>query len=519
MNITRHLILILGDQLNLNNPALDGFDPAQDQLLMIEAREESSHVPSHKARILAFLSAMRHFADTLREHFGTSSLTYIFLEDNPHPSLTDTLISQLRHYGPQRLRCQHPGDYRLKHKITQAAQTQSITLEWRQDRHFLCSQEDFRHWAGNKRTLRMETFYRWMRQRTGILMRPDGQPEGGTWNMDQHNRAAFSAQGPGLRPANHSVLPDTITQQVITLIEQHFAHHPGQLDSFAWPVTRTDALLALQDFIDHRLSDFGHYQDAMWQDEPYLYHSLLSFALNTQLLHPREVIDAALSAYHQKLAPLNSVEGFIRQILGWREFMRGVYWLDMPDLSQVNHLNHNQPLPEFFWTGQTPMRCLSQVIGQTLATGYAHHIQRLMVIGLYATLAQIHPQQLSDWFHAIYIDATDWVQRPNVIGMATFANGGRFTSKPYIASGAYIQRMSNYCQHCPYHPQQKTGDKACPITTLYWAFLIRHQHWLTHNPRMKLMLSHLNKLNDNQQAHILSQAEQTLAQHNASCII
>lgn len=219
MNITRHLILILGDQLNLNNPALDGFDPAQDQLLMIEAREESSHVPSHKARILAFLSAMRHFADTLREHFGTSSLTYIFLEDNPHPSLTDTLISQLRHYGPQRLRCQHPGDYRLKHKITQAAQTQSITLEWCQDRHFLCSQEDFRHWAGNKRTLRMETFYRWMRQRTGILMRPDGQPEGDTWNMDQHNRAAFSAQGPGLRPANHSVLPDTITQQVITLIE------------------------------------------------------------------------------------------------------------------------------------------------------------------------------------------------------------------------------------------------------------------------------------------------------------
>lgn len=512
MNTTRHLILILGDQLSLNNPALDGFNPAQDQLLMIEASEESTHVPSHKARILAFLSAMRHFAHTLHDTYGQSSLTYIALENNPHPRLADTLTSQLRHSQPQRLICQHPGDHRLKQDITQAAQTEGIALDWCQDRHFLCSLDDFRRWAGSKRTLRMETFYRWMRQRTGILMRPDGQPEGDTWNLDQQNRAAFSAQGPGLRPAHHAVPPDAITQQVITLIEQHFAHHPGLLNSFAWPVTRPDALLALQDFIDHRLSDFGHYQDAMWQDEPYLYHSLLSFALNTQLLHPQEVIQAALDAYRQKRAPLNSVEGFIRQILGWREFMRGVYWLDMPGLSQANHLNHLQPLPDFFWTGHTPMRCLSQAIGQTLATGYAHHIQRLMVIGLYATLTQIHPQQLSDWFHAIYIDATDWVQRPNVVGMATFANGGRFTSKPYIASGAYIQRMSNYCQHCTYQPQQKTGDKACPITTLYWAFLIRHQHWLAQNPRMKLMLSHLNKLDDSQQARLLAQADQHLAQ-------
>jgi deoxyribodipyrimidine photolyase-related protein len=360
-----------------------------------------------------------------------------------------------------------------------------------------------------KKQLRMEFFYRWMRQRTGMLMQGD-EPEGGQWNYDSDNRQSIPKQGLGWIAPPQTFAPDAITQAVMDTVEARFVKHPGKLDRFTYPVTREQALAALDDFIQHRLADFGQLQDAMWTDEPFLFHSLISAPLNCQLLHPQEVLDAALTAYQQGKAPLNSVEGFVRQILGWREFMRGIYGQTANQLLQANHFNHQRLLPDWFWTGNTDMQCLSQVIGQTLATGYAHHIQRLMVIGLYATLAELHPQQVSDWFHAVYIDATDWVQRPNVIGMALYANGGHFTSKPYLASGAYIDKMSNYCQHCRFKPKEKTGANACPITQLYWRFLINHFDELSSNPRTSLMVTHVKKMSDDDKQRLLMQAERHL---------
>lgn len=503
------VILILGDQLSLDNPALKYFNPAEDQLLMIEASEESTHVWSHKARIVYFLSAMRHFAHLLRQQFGEASLDYWALEQHSHASLASALIEAISRHSASQVVCQRPGDLRLSQALEAAAQQHNFRLVWTEDAHFLCRLTEFAQWMKGKKQLRMEFFYRWMRQRTGILMQGD-EPEGGQWNYDSDNRQSIPKQGLGWIAPPKTFVPDAITQSVIERVEARFDTHPGKLDRFSYAVTREQALQALDDFIQHRLADFGQLQDAMWTDEPFLFHSLISAPLNCQLLHPKEVIDAALTAYQQGKAPLNSVEGFVRQILGWREFMRGIYAQTAEQLLQANHFNHQRPLPDWFWTGKTEMTCLSQVIGQTLATGYAHHIQRLMVIGLYATLAELHPQQVSDWFHAVYIDATDWVQRPNVIGMALYANGGHFTSKPYLASGAYIDKMSNYCQHCRFKPKEKLGTNACPITQLYWRFLIEHFDELSSNPRTSLMVTHVKKLSDGDKQRLLAQAESHL---------
>jgi deoxyribodipyrimidine photolyase-related protein len=323
------------------------------------------------------------------------------------------------------------------------------------------------------------------------------QPAGGAWNFDADNRQPFPKGGPGLElaaapPARFA--PDALTREVIAEVRARFASHPGSLDHFIWPVTRAQALEALRTFVDTRLASFGPYQDAQWAGEPFGWHSLLSVALNLHLLDPREVIAAAEQAWRDGHVPLASAEGFIRQILGWREFIRGMYWLDMPGLATANHLQATQPLPAWFWSGDTDMACLRDAIGQTLQHGYAHHIQRLMVTGLYTLLAGIHPQQVADWYLAVYVDAIEWVELPNVAGMALYANGGRFTSKPYAASGAYIQRMSNHCQGCRYKPTERTGPRACPITTLYWAFLDRHETELAGNPRTALMVKHLSRM-------------------------
>ncbi len=506
----KKLILILGDQLSLNNPALIGFDAKHDKLLMIEASEESTHVWSHKARIVYFLSAMRHFALSLTNHFGNHCLDYWQLDQHPHQSFEQALIAAIGQHQAQQLVCQRIGDLRLQAMIEQACTQASCQLVWTKDAHFICDSDDFARWTAGKKQHRMEFFYRWMRQRTGVLMQ-GREPEGGQWNYDSDNRQSIPKQGLGWRAPFPTFGSDDITQSVIALVQTRFDQHPGSLAAFNWPVTREQALLALDDFVTHRLQDFGQFQDAMWTDEPFLYHSLLSAPLNCQLLHPQEVIDAALQAYRQGKAPLNSVEGFIRQILGWREFMRGIYQLHGNSLMQANHFNHQRSLPDWFWTGKTDMHCLQQVIEQTLETGYAHHIQRLMVIGLYATLAELHPQAVSDWFHAIYVDATDWVQRPNVIGMALYAHGGLLSSKPYLASGAYIDKMSNYCQGCPFKPKEKFGANACPITQLYWRFLIIHQAELTANPRTSLMVAHVNKMSEHDKQALLTQAEQHLA--------
>jgi deoxyribodipyrimidine photolyase-related protein len=335
----------------------------------------------------------------------------------------------------------------------------------------------------------------------------DGKdPVGGQWNFDADNREAFGKAGPQNVPPPSRFVPDNITQEVLALVETRFASHPGSLHSFAWPVTRPQALVALQAFIEQRLPLFGKYEDAMWAGEVWLYHSHLSCALNLKLLNPRELVQSAVDAYKKGHAPLAAVEGFVRQILGWREYVRGIYWLHMPQYLEHNALHAQAALPAWYWTGKTDMACLKDAITQTLAHGYAHHIQRLMVTGLYALLLGIKPQAVHTWYLSVYVDAVEWVELPNTLGMSQFGDGGLMASKPYVASGKYIQRMSNYCAGCKYDPAQSTGPRACPFTTLYWDFLMRHEDALKQNPRMAMQLKNLGRLDTAARASIASHA-------------
>jgi deoxyribodipyrimidine photolyase-related protein len=357
----------------------------------------------------------------------------------------------------------------------------------------------------------MEFFYRWMRKAQRVLLDADDAPVGGQWNFDTDNRSAYPKSGPGeIAPPAHFA-PDAITRDVIDLVQRHFPQHPGALTRFGWPVTPAQAQEALGVFIDTRLASFGQHQDAMWTDTPFGWHALLSTSLNLKLLHPRTVIAAAEAAYRDGRVPLASAEGFIRQVLGWREFIRGVYWHVMPGLAQANHYRHARDLPRWYWTSDTHMACMRAVVGQTLEHGYAHHIQRLMVTGQFALLAQVEPRQAADWYLAVYVDAVEWVELPNVAGMALHADGGIFTSKPYVASGQYIKRMSNYCAGCRYRPDQRTGSRACPVTTLYWRFLHTHERALQANPRTMLMARSVGRLGTDERAAIATQAQATLA--------
>jgi deoxyribodipyrimidine photolyase-related protein len=329
-----------------------------------------------------------------------------------------------------------------------------------------------------------------MRRKHDVLL-DRGKPMGGKWNYDSENRGSFGKSGPEALPAPCRFRPSALTKEVLKLVEERFPDHPGKLAEFDWPVTTRQATRALEDFVENRLSQFGQYQDAMWTGEPYLYHARISAALNLKLLDPRDVIDTAVAAYHAGRAPLNAVEGFVRQILGWREYVRGVYWLYMPEYAERNTLRAPQPLPEFYWTGETDMNCLREAIGQTLDYGYAHHIQRLMVTGLFALLLGVDPQEVHKWYLAVYVDAVEWVELPNVFGMSQFADDGVMASKPYAATGKYIQRMSNYCAGCRFKPDKATGDDACPFTTLYWDFLMRHEKLLSKNNRMALQVKNV----------------------------
>lgn len=505
----RHLIIVLGDQLNLDNPALEGFDKSQDKILMVETVGEATHVWSHKARIALFLSAMRHFAGTLEEH--AFPLIYLKLGEHDFAQLESAWQHYIEILKPQKLIVCEPGEYRVQQTLQSCAERARVPLMVRDDTHFICSKADFKRWAGNSKTLRMEFFYRNMRKQHGVLME-DGKPVGGDWNYDAENRQTFGKQGPVALPDAPEVVIDSITHEVLADVEHYFPEHPGSLKHFCWPVTRQQALVFLDDFIANKLAGFGPHQDAMWQGDvsPFLWHSLLASSLNLKLLNPREVIAAAEQAYQQKSMPLASVEGFIRQILGWREFIRGVYWLDMPGLGEANHYQHLRALPTWFWTGDTHMNCLRQTIQQTLEYGYAHHIQRLMVTGLFGLLAEINPREVEAWYLAVYVDAVEWVELPNTAGMALYANGGRFTSKPYVASGAYIKRMSNYCANCRYKPGIKTGQDACPYTTLYWNFLIKHYDSFAANPRTALMAKNVARMSLDEQTAIEAYAQKQL---------
>ena len=500
----RHLVLVLGDQLDLDAAAFDGFDAAQDKVWMAEVVEESTHVWSSKPRTVLFLAAMRHFAQALRADSRT--LYYTRLDDPANQgSLHAQLHADLERLRPVGLVMTAPGDWRVLQAIKGAAQVHGLPLDIREDRHFYCTVREFAAHARGRKSLRMEYFYRELRKRHDVLMQGDA-PEGGQWNFDADNRGAFGAVGPGAVPPRTVFAPDALTLEVIALVEARFATHPGRLDSFAWPVTRAQALIALQCFITERLPLFGRYQDAMWPGEPWLYHAHLAAVLNLKLLNPREVVAAAVAAYHAGAAPLAGVEGFVRQILGWREYVRGIYWTRMPGYAELNALDAQEELPDWYWTGATDMACLRDAITQTLAHGYAHHIQRLMVTGLFALLYGAQPQQVHAWYLAVYVDAVEWVELPNTLGMSQYADGGLMASKPYVATGKYIQRMSPYCHGCRYDPAQRAGDTACPFTTLYWDFLMRHQALLAANPRMALQVKNLTRLSDAQQQAIRERA-------------
>lgn len=503
----RRLIVIQGEQLGRQSPLLEDLDPATDLIWMAESAREPAQGPTHQQRLVLCCSAMRHFRDDMLNR-GVK-VHYHALELTPRPDderpIAERLRQDLDRLAPDCVLMMEGGDWQAEAELQAAVSDAGIPLQWREDRHFLCSRSDFASWAKGRKTLMMEHFYRMMRQRYQVLME-DGGPVGGVWNLDRENRESFGKTGPESLPGHPSFPPDEITQAVIAMVETRFSSHPGHAADFNLPVTPQDAQLALDDFIAHRLASFGTWQDAIWVGEPLLYHSRLSTAINWHLLDPMTCIEAAVSAWQQGQAPLNAVEGFVRQILGWREFVHGIYWLKMPEYASLNALEHTADMPDLFWDGQTDMACLADAMQALLKHGYAHHIQRLMVLGLFAQLYGVNPRAFHDWHMAMYLDSVDWVSLPNTVGMSQYGDGGIVGSKPYCASGAYINRMSNACSQCRYQPQKALGDTACPFTTLYWDFLDRHEARLQGNRRMQFQLANLKRKSEDDRSEIRAAA-------------
>ena len=501
------LVPILGDQLSAALPSLADRTPADTVVLMMEVAEETTYVRHHQAKIALVLSAMRHFAADLRAAGWT--VDYVTLDDPANTgSFTGEVARAVARHGARGVQVTEPGEWRVRQAMEDWRARLGVRVRIVPDTRFVCPLPDFFAWAAGRRELRMEYFYREMRRRTGLLMDGD-KPAGGRWNFDAENRHAAE---PGLAPPlPPRFAPDGITREVLALVEQRFGSHFGSLAGFAWPVTAADAEQAFAAFVTQRLPLFGRYQDAMLAGQDTLYHALISPALNLGLLDPLAVCRRVEAAWREGQVPIEAAEGFIRQIIGWREYVRGMYWLEMPGLAGANHLAADRPLPEFWWTGQTPMRCLAEAVRTTRDNAYAHHIQRLMVLGNFALLAGLRPQEVADWFLAVYADAFEWVELPNVAGMALHADGGRLASKPYAASGAYIDRMSDYCRGCTYEVKQKTGPRACPFNALYWHFLARNEASLAGNARLFQPYATWRRMTPDKQAAYLESAEAFLA--------
>src|SRR3989344_4325290 len=508
MNKTHRLCLVLGDQLSFDLPSLKGLDAEQDTILLVEVMEEASHVPHHPQKIALIFSAMRHFAEALKQ-LGLR-VQYVTLDD-PHNS--GSVPGELRRWQsllhPVELHLTECGDWRLEQSLKDCG----LAIHWHSDSRFLCTRAEFSSWAKDKKQLRMELFYREMRRKSGLLLNGDGSPVGGAWNFDAENRKALPK---GLRgPMTARFSADAMTQDVLELVAKNFSGPYGVLDTFDYPVTHADAQALWDYFLDWGLAAFGDYQDAMASDEPFLFHARISAALNIRLLDLRELCNDVEAAYWAHRIPLNAAEGFIRQLIGWREYVRGVYWLKMPEYAGGNLFGNSRPLPEFYWTGATKMNCMSQAIGQSLKHAYAHHIQRLMVTGNFALLARIEPSRICDWYLAIYMDAFDWVELPNTLGMVMHADGGYLGSKPYCASGQYIKRMSNYCGDCAYKVTESVGEQACPFNALYWHFLMRHREQLSGNHRLGMIYRGLDKMTEAKQQGLWTRGEQLLARLDA----
>ncbi len=511
----RHLVFIFGDQLSERLSALNDFSKAEDRIVMAEVDGEATRHWCHKSRLLFFFSAMRHFRDRLLK--SGYPLDYHELSDSPsndtYHDFDEFFGATIESLKPRRVVITEPGDWLVQSKLEQVCARHKVPLEIREDPHYYCSIDQFRIWSQNKKSLVLEHFYRWIRQQHHLLLDSSGKPEGGQWNYDKENRQSFGKRGPGPTVAVASFKPDGLTRTVMRMVEQRFAKHPGSTEAFAYPVTREDAWQAVEDFIEHRLPQFGDYQDAMWTDTDFLNHSRLSAVLNVHLIEPREVVDAAIAAYQSGRAQLNSVEGFVRQVVGWREFVRGIYWTKMPRYLQRNELQcQDRDVPQAYWDGETDMNCIREAMKPVLKHAYAHHIQRLMVLGLYAQLLGVHPRKFHEWHMAMYVDAVDWVSLPNTLGMSQYGDGGIVGTKPYCASGNYIDRMSNYCQACRFDPKTIVGERACPVTIMYWDFLKRHEPRFSSNGRMLFQIKNLQKKSVEELSQIRCAAERLLSE-------
>ncbi|MEL7109064.1 MAG: cryptochrome/photolyase family protein [Pseudomonadota bacterium] len=498
--------MILGDQLSRQVSSLKGADPTRDRVLMTEVVEEATYVRHHKKKIAFLFSAMRHFAEELER--ANWQVEYVKLDDPENTgSFTGEVNRAVTRLKPEKLIVTEPGEWRVRAAMETWQAALPCAVEIREDNRFIASHEEFADWAAGRKQLRMEYFYRDMRRKTGLLM--DGNdPVGGKWNFDADNRKP--AEADLFLPKPLTFAPDEITTDVLGLVKDRFANHFGDLDPFWFGVTRAHAEQTLSHFIDNCLIHFGDYQDAMLEGEKFLYHSLLSLYINAGLLDPLEVCQRVEAAYRDGAAPLNAAEGFIRQVIGWREYVRGIYWLKMPEYVDLNFFGHDRQLPDFYWTGDTKMACMRAAITQTKEDAYAHHIQRLMVTGNFALLAGIDPKQVHEWYLAVYADAYEWVELPNTLGMSQFADGGLLGSKPYVSSGNYIHKMSNHCGACAYKVKQKTGEGACPFNPLYWHFLNRNRSTLAKNPRMAQMYRTWDRMSDEKKADYLASADAVL---------
>lgn len=498
------LRVILGDQLSSRLDIAAAADKDEDVFLLAEVMTEASYVRHHVKKIAFLFSAMRHYAEALRS--AGHEVRYVALEDDGNTqSLDGEILRAVEALKPSRVAVTEPGEWRLRERFEALRLALPVPLDILPDTRFLCSHADFNAWAERRREFRMEYFYRQMRARHDILMEPDGKPSGGRWNFDADNRKPPKA---GLNsPRRLSFRKDDITRDVLDLVRRRFPDGYGRLEPFHFAVTRRQALRELDHFIEHILPGFGDYQDAMVLGEPYLRHSLLSAYINAGLLYPLEVCRRAEAAFRDGVAPLNAAEGFIRQILGWREFVRGIYWRSMPGYVARNALGATEPLPWFYWGGETQMNCMREALAHTHDHAYSHHIQRLMITGNFALLAGIDPKAVHEWYLAVYADAYEWVEAPNTIGMALHADGGLMASKPYAASGNYIKRMSNFCTGCAYDPSVSVGERACPFNALYWDFLASHRDRFSGNARMPYVYATWDKMGAEKQAALRRQAE------------
>lgn len=500
------LILILGDQLSSDISSLANADPATSIILMAEVAAEADYVWHHRKKLVFVFSAMRHHAAALRAAGWT--VDYVQLDDPANSGgLGGEVARAVQRHKPERLIVTEAGEWRLRRDMADWEAALGVPVDIRADVRFLCSEAEFAAWAEGRKALRMEYFYRDMRRRTGLLMDGDA-PAGGQWNFDADNRKPAQRDLMMPRPRRSAV--DAITADVLALVAARFPDRFGSLDDFWFAVTRQAAEAQFDDFVAQALPRFGDYQDAMLTGEPFLYHSVIAQYLNIGLLDPLTICRTVERAWRAGDVPLNAAEGFIRQIIGWREYVRGIYWREGPDYARRNALDAVRPLPEFYWSAATDMACMRDSIEQTRSHAYAHHIQRLMVTGNFALLAGVDPHALHLWYLAVYADAYEWVEAPNTIGMSQFADGGLLASKPYAASGAYIDRMSDYCGACRYNVKAKSGVEACPFNRLYWPFLIRHADRLARNPRMAPMYRTLGKWGAERQAELMADGEDCL---------